>query len=536
MKRLAATLAVLAALAIAAFWTIEGGFGPRTELKIVSGSENEALEPLITDWASDNRVDVTVSYKGSVDISRILGEGTSGEFDAVWPANSLWIELGDTGKVVHHDASILRSPVVLGVKRSIAEKLGWQGRDDITVQAIQKAARDGAFRLAMTSATQSNSGASAYFGFLYALAGNPDVLTLDGLNDPALQEQVRDLLGQVDRSSGSSGWLKDSLVTHYDEFDAMFNYEALVIEANQALTAAGKEPLYVIYPANGLSVADSPLGYVDKGDAAKEEAFLALQAYLLSPPVQARLVSLGRRAGLIGLAADQADPQVWNSAWGIDLARAIAPIPTPSSEVIGEALRLYQTELRKPSLTIWVLDVSGSMEGEPIEQLKQAMTLLLDPDAAAVNLLQPSSRDVTIVLPFNHHAFPPMTVAGADRDQLASILREVRNLRADGGTDLYGALWRAIETLKPYYNEGTLFDYLPAIVAMTDGASDRDNRNKLLASLRDSGFGQDVPIHAIAFGAADEEQLKELNEATIGRLFTAGSDLAAALRKAKGYN
>ena len=71
---------------------------------------------------------------------------------------------------------------------------------------------------------------------------------------------------------------------------------------------------------------------------------------------------------------------------------------------------------------------------------------------------------------------------------------------------------------------------------MTDGASDRDNRNKLLASLRDSGFGQDVPIHAIAFGAADEEQLKELNEATIGRLFTAGSDLAAALRKAKGYN
>ncbi|MCB1218982.1 substrate-binding domain-containing protein, partial [bacterium] len=205
---------------------------------------------------------------------------------------------------------------------------------DITVQAIQNAARDGAFRLAMTSATQSNSGASAYFGFLYALAGNPDVLTLDGLNDPALQEQVRDLLGQVDRSSGSSGWLKDSLVTHYDEFDAMFNYEALVIEANQALTAAGKEPLYVIYPANGLSVADSPLGYVDKGDAAKEEAFLALQAYLLSPPVQARLVSLGRRAGLIGLAADQADPQVWNSAWGIDLARAIAPIPTPSSEVI----------------------------------------------------------------------------------------------------------------------------------------------------------------------------------------------------------
>lgn len=511
-------------------------FGNRTELHIVSGSENRALEPIILDWAKDNRVAVQVTYLGSVDIARALSDGPNTIYDAVWPANSLWIELGDTRKVVKHRESILRSPVVLGLKRSIAEQLGWVGRDDVTIQEIQSAARNDSFSLSMTSATQSNSGASAYFGFLYALSGDPDVLTDAHLGDSAVLENVRDLLAQIDRSSGSSGWLKDSFVENPDVFDAMFNYEALVIEANQAFERIGSEPLYTVYPANGLSVADSPLGYVSKGDAAKEEAFLALQSHLLSDDVQDMLVGLGRRAGLIGLSASSADPNIWRADWGIDLERAIAPIPAPDSGVIGEALTLYQTELRKPSLTVWVLDVSGSMEGEPLDELKSAMRLLLDPDSAAVNLLQPSQRDVTIIMPFNHGAFEPLILKGADPGALNDAIRQVDRLEAKGGTDLYGALINALGTLEPYAENDTLFDYLPAIVAMTDGASEVDNRPQMLRFLDQSGYGRDIPIHSIAFGNADEAQLEELSDKTIGRMFKAGSDLAKALRSAKGYN
>ncbi len=527
---------MIAAVAAVALFNLWSGGGTRTSLHIVSGSENEALEPLITEWGEDNGVDVRVTYLGSVDISRELGKGKQTEFDAVWPANSLWIELGDSQKVVKHDRSVLRSPVVLGLRRSIAEDLGWVGREDVTIQDIQQAAREGRFRLSMTSATQSNSGASAYFGFLYALSGNPDVLAMENLTDPDVQDQVRDLLAQVDRSSGSSGWLKSALVANPQAFDAMFNYEALVIEANQDLIRAGQEPLYAVYPANGLSVADSPLGYIDKGDDAKEEAFLALQDYLQTSEAQDLLTGLGRRTGLIGLGAGSADTSVWNPDWGIDLDRAIAPIPTPSAAVIGEALRLYQTDLRKPSLTVWVLDVSGSMGGAPIDELKEAMALLLDPDAAAVNLLQPSARDVTIILPFNHDTLRATTVEGSDPATLAAALARVRQLEADGGTDLYLALYRGFEMLRKWSDDGTLFDYLPAIVAMTDGASDVGNRPELLEYMSNSGFARDVPIHAIAFGKADEDQLKEVSTLTIGRLFNAKGDLAKALRSAKGYN
>ncbi|OZA07339.1 MAG: hypothetical protein B7Y02_14130, partial [Rhodobacterales bacterium 17-64-5] len=391
-------------------------------------------------------------------------------------------------------------------------------------------------RLEMTSATQSNSGASAYFGFLYALAGNPDVLTMDNLKDPAVLDGVRKLLAQVERSSGSSGWLMDALVANPGSYDAMFNYESTVLEANQALTAAGQEPLYIIYPANGLSVADSPLGFVAKGDAAKEAAFLKLQEFLLSANTQKTLSDLGRRSGLIGMEAQNPNPQVWKADWGADLKRDIAPVPTPGADVIAEALSLYQTELRKPSLTVWVLDVSGSMGGDPIARLKQAMGLLLDKKAAALNLLQPSSRDVTIIIPFSDRIGQPIIVKGANEADLNAALAQVDQLEAGGGTDLYGALAAAIQVLQPYKDNGTLSNYLPAIMAMTDGASDMANFDYFHQIRDQSGFGRDIPIHAIAFGDADMSQLTALTSDSIGRLFTAGADLANALRQAKGYN
>ena len=536
MKRIVLILAVLAVAAVAMVAGL-GLMAPTpVALSIVAGSENKTLEPLMKEWASRNNIALSITYLGSVDISRELEKGTLGTYDAVWPAQSLWIALGDTQKVTKHAESILRSPVVLGLKKSIAQRLGWVGRQDVSVQMIADAAGKGAFRLAMTSATQSNSGASAYIGFLYAMAGNPDLLTMANLNDTKVQDGVRKLLAQVDRSSGSSGWLKDSLVANPAAYDAMFNYESTVLEADRALTAARQEPLYIIYPANGLSVADSPLAYVDKGDATKEAAFLNLQTFLLSSDTQKTLSDLGRRSGLVGIEAQGADPAVWNLDWGADLKRDIAPVPTPGPDVIAAALSLYQTELRKPSLTVWVLDVSGSMGGAPIDQLKQAMTLLLDKKTAAVNLLQPSRRDITIIIPFNDQVGQPIVVKGSADADLAAALAQIDQLQAGGGTDLYGALGTALQALQPYKDDGTLFTYLPAIVAMTDGASDMVNFDWFTQIKTQSGFGSDIPIHAIAFGAVDMNQLTNLTTGSIGRLFIADDDMAGALRQAKGYN
>jgi Ca-activated chloride channel homolog len=416
------------------------------------------------------------------------------------------------------------------VKKSMAQAMGWTDKA-VVVSDMLAAAREGKLRFSMTSATQSNSGSSAYLGFLHALAGSPDVLRMEHLSNPQIQSDLKELLSKINRSSGSSGWLKTSIVEHPERFQAMINYESMIIEANRELMAKGQEPLYAIYPADGIMIADSPLGYVDKGDPRKKEIFAKLQQYLLSDEVQQKILAMGRRTGLVGLNPDSADKRVFNPDWGIDIAKIISPIPTPSEEVIRKALELYQVSLRKPSCTAYVVDVSGSMEGKGIEELKAAMTTLLDPAQAARYLLQPSAEDVHIIVPFNSQPLNGVMVSGNGVETMNNLLNFVQSLAPGGGTDIYSAAARAIDVVS---NVPNIDKYFPAIILMTDGQS-KGEIGMLKQAMDRTPLGHDIPIHSITFGDASETQLKEISEISIGRVFQ-GQDLIKAFRQAKGYN
>ena len=508
------------------------GGGPAQSLRILSGSENRSLEPLLKRWGERNRTDVQVEYLGSVDAMLQLAEGAT-TYDAVWPAQSLWIDLGDRKKVTRYQQSLMRSPVVFGVKKSVARSLGWVG-NDVTVEQILRAAEAGKLRFMMTSASQSNSGASAYLGFLYAFAGRPEVLTGAHLERPQVCERIRRILGSVNRSSGSSGWLKDLFVQKYDQYDAMVNYEALVIEANQELIRNGKEPLYAVYPTDGLTLADSPLAYVDHGDAQKEKLFLALQENLLSPEVQREILATGRRVGLSGLDTSAADPALFNPDWGINAKRVLNPIRMPPAPVIREALDLYQTAFRKPSYTVYCLDYSGSMQGQGIADLKAAMRLLLTPSEARRYLLQASAKDVVRVIPFNHAPIADWTASGNGANAQSALFRQIDSLKESGGTDIYTPVMRAFDDLKQV---SKLDDYFPAVILMTDGRSNRGgNFATLQQHLQQSGVNADVPVFAVLFGEASEDQLREITTSTFGRIFDGRKDLVRAFREARGYN
>lgn len=509
-----------------------GEKAPPVSLNIISGSENKSLEPMIQSFAQANNMNVNISYKGSVDIMLGLEQGQGLPYDAVWPANSLWLRMGDTRRVTKHEKSIMRSPIAFGVKKSVAQKLGWIGKD-VRVADILTAAENGELRFAMTSATQSNSGASAYLGFLHAMAGSPDVLNATHLEDTTIQDQVRRLLHTVNRSSGSSGWLKDMFLEHYFRYDAMVNYEALIIEANQALVTQGKEPLYAIYPVDGLMVANSPLAYVDKGSAEKEQAFLKLQEHLSSPESRAAIGQMGRRSGLVGLSVDNPNPAVFNPDWGIDTKRVIAPIPLPAEAVFREALSLYQTSLRKPSLTVYVLDYSGSMRGEGIAALREAMETLLEPELAKRYMLQSSAKDQHIVVPFNGEVIDTWKASGNDPQTLRQLLRQVLQQQEGGGTHIYKATTEAFRQIAAY--EEQLTDFFPAVILMTDGRSE-GGVAPMLDQLKQYPFYRDIPVFSITFGDADESQLQDIVKHMDGRVFNGRKNLVDTFRKAKGYN
>ena len=499
--------------------------------RVLSGSENQALEPIIQDFAKDEKITVEITYQGSIDIMRELANGTSSRYDAVWPANSMWILLGDTTGTVQLSSSIMRSPVVFGVKKSVAKQLGWIGAD-VTVTDILAAAESEQLTFMMANAAQSDSGAAAYLGFLYAFAGHPDLLTSADLQSPEVRDKIKRILGTVSRTAGDSGYLKDLFVQEYDSYDAMVNYESAIIETNQTLVQSGREPLYVLYLRDGTAIADSPFAYIDKRDAEKRVTFQKLQAHLLSDDVQHQLLALGRRAGL-GINPDPAlvDQSVFNSDWGIDTQRILTPINIPDAAVVKEALTLYQTALRKPSLTVLALDFSSSMIGAGEGELKVAMRMLLDQESATQHLLQASPEDITIIIPFNDKVMNVWTVEGNDPAQFQSLIGQIGVTPARGGTDIYSPIIEGLKLIKKHGTDG----YSPAVVVMTDGKSgDGKDFGDLYRYVALNGM-ESVPIFAITFGDASVDQLTEIANLSAGAVFNGNDDLVSAFRTVRGY-
>ena len=492
-------------------------------IRILSGSENEELETVIDECSQATGVEIEMDYKGSVDIMRELESGAE-EYDAVWPASSIWLSMGDVDHVGKHSRSIAMTPVIVGIRERLAEELGFKEKD-VSVKDILAAIQDGKMSFCMTSATQSNSGASAYIGFLYALLGKQEGMTVGDLQGERLRDDITGLLGGVERSSGSSDWLKDLFLK--EDYDAMVNYECLIIDANRQLESEGKEPLYIVYPYDGLSIADSPLGYVDHGDSQKEEAFQAVQQYLLSEEAQSQIEATGRRISANGVSDENRD--VFKEEWGIDTERILSPIQMPDSDVLMEALNLYQTSFKKPSLNIYCLDFSGSMEGTGETQLKDAMSQILLQENASKNFLQANAGEVNEVIFFDNTILDIERAADDSDEALAQLYQKVADFQIAGGTDIYNAAAQALAEASSY----DLEKYTPAIILMTDGVSDYNYRT--FQNAWDT-LGIDVPVFSITFGAADPTQLEELAEATGGRVFDGTQDLTEAFRSVKGYN
>ena len=494
----------------------------RQSLRILSGSENQELEPILEDFSRESGIRVEMTYQGSLDIMRVL-EQDEIAYDAVWPASSLWLNVGDTGHRVKHGESVSISPVVFGIRQSLAEELGFVGRE-VSVRDILDAITAGKLKFCMTSATQSNSGASAYIGFLYALLGNPDMITEEDLENEQLQSDIQALLSGVDRSSGSSDWLKDMFLE--GGYDAMVNYECLIIQANEELESRGEETLYVVYPYDGLTLADSPLGYVDNGDDDKETAFLELQEYLLSEDVQNEIQRTGRRTGYTGISDENRD--VFRTDWGVQPDRVLSTMRMPSTDVLFQALNLYQTDFKKPSLSIYCLDYSGSMSGKGNEQLVAAMEQLLIQENAEKNFLQASKDEVNVLIFFDDQVLAEYTAVGSGTE-LEALYDKVESQDTGSGTDMYVAAEEALQVLSHY----DLSQYTPAVILMTDGMSG-GSFDAFMEQYQE--LGEDVPVFSIMFGDADSEQLEELAAATNARVFDGREDLIDAFRKVKGYN
>ncbi|MBO5397869.1 MAG: substrate-binding domain-containing protein [Clostridia bacterium] len=492
-----------------------------TSFKIISSSENQDLDKYLKEYANQKDITLEIDYAGTLDIMEKLNSGE--EYDAVWASNSMWVYMLENVSTSNSKSTSI-NPVVFGIKKKKAEELGFTDREIYTADIVN-AIKSGDLKFSMSNPTQTNTGATAYLGLLTTLAGSPEVLREEHLQDEQLKTELISLFSGLERSSGSEDFLEELFIN--GDYEAVVTYEFSIININKQLEAAGKEPLYILYPVDGVSISDSPLAYIDHKDENKKQFFTEFQEYILSDEGQKLLSQNGRRTWYGGTNAN-ADKTVFNPEWGIDTTKYIVPLKMPGTDIIKKALAMYQTELRKPIHTVFCLDYSGSMSGEGYKDLTNAMTYILDEQKASANLLQFASKDKITVIPFSGKILGEWHTDNGVETQ--SLINNILTLQPTGSTNIYDTSIRALEIL----NSENLENYNVSVILMTDGMSNAGSYTNLARKY--NYMDKDIPIYSIMFGNAYEDELEEIANLTNAKVFDGKSDLLKAFKEVRGYN
>ena len=188
------------------------------------------------------------------------------------------------------------------------------------------------------------------------------------------------------------------------------------------------------------------------------------------------------------------------------------------------AVRAAWTELRKPARVLLVLDVSGSM-GVSAGGGKTRLELA---QAAAVNgLAQLSDADEVGLwtFPEQGQVYWQQMPLGPLGPQRQLMIARIQQLIPSGGTPLYAATRKAVETVRA----GAGDDTINAIVVMTDGQNEYPDDNDLDGLVRQLGeqaLEGGIRVFTIAYGQdADLDAVKRISEASRAAAYDATDPL-----------
>lgn len=482
---------------------------------ILAGSELKDLEPAITAAARGAGVEVQMSYAGTLDAVERINAGE--RFDALLPPNGAYPALALDTKPLARD-KLFYSRIALGVKAAKLRQLGWDARAPNWAE-IAQAAATGKLRYAMTSASGSNTGMSALFAVASASAGKSEDLAVADVKP----ELIKAFLSGQKLTAGSSGWLAEAFVKAPAELDAMVNYEAVILRANERLQPADR--LTLVYPRDGMISADYPLMLLQ---AARRDDYAKLVAALKAPAFQGE--------ALAAAFLRPANPEVKPAA---ALPQgAVAELAFPNRlDVIDAVLGSYQAQWRKPSTSIFVLDISGSMRSDGrIDAMREALKVLAGAgeNSATARYAAFQQRERVVLIPFDDKVEPPQRIA-FDGDLEAArrqVLASADTLAPRGGTGIFSALDVAQQLAAEERKADA--DRFVSIVLLTDG---ENNKGLRFDDFRAKYEGRvAAPVFPIVFGEANQSQMQALAALTGGREFDGRkARLAQVFREIRGY-
>ena len=515
--------AVLAAVVLATSALAGCSLGPSSTLNVLAGSELKDLEPMLGDIQNATGVQLVLNYIGTLDGAQEIQNGTANA-DAAWFSHSAYLSLlpGVGSKIVAQQ-KIMLSPVIIGVKQSVAQSFGWLNNPDVTWKDIQARAADGSFHFAMTNPAASNSGFTALIGVASALSGSSDAIDTGTIDQDALKGFFK---GQT-LTAGSSGFLADDYVRQQDSVDGIINYESVLM----GLNAGGQlhEQLALIYPKEGIITADYPFMLLNKD---KQDAWQKVVDYLRTPDVQKKIMAnTARRPVVPGVALDSRFP-----------TQTLVELPFPSKlDTINALLTVYLDQIRTPATATFVLDLSGSMAGDRLDSLQTALTSLTGLDTSLTGQFARfrAREDVTFIT-FSSDVIDNQTFTIDDTDPNSADMTQIRafvdGLTTYSQTAIYTALTAAYQNVSN--EQATDPNRLYSIVLMTDGENNTgytfDQFKEWYATLPPAV--QAVHVYPILFGEGNTDEMNALATLTGGKTFDAQSgDLTDVFKQIRGY-
>lgn len=492
-------------------------------LYILSSYENRSFENEVKKYAKSIGKSVHFDYMGDLEIVDELNVNYK-NYDAVWLSNSMWSYMLDNPYLTTDSKSISVSPIVFGIRKSKAKELGLVDNNDITTTIILNLIKEKKIKYVMSSVTQTNSGATAYLGFLSSLANNPEVLTEEMLMDETLQNNLVSLFSGVERVSGDDKYLEKMFLNDND-FESVIASESSLININNELEKKNKEPLYLIYPKDGVAINDSMFSFINNNKD-KEELFLAIQSYLLSDDGQRKLEENGVRTWYGGINSSSLG-NVFKKEWGIDTSKYLNVTKFPSKKVITSAINLYIEKFRKPTHVVFCLDYSGSMSGEGQKELTNAMDYILNYDKASKDKIQFSKQDKITVITFDSNVRDVWSTNSGLETR--NLINSINNSKPNGATALYDAIRKGLSILDKEDDS-----YTKTVIAMTDGVINVGNFYDLQRVYKK--LNNKIPIYSITFGDANYRQLEEIANLSNAKVFDGKTSLLKAFKEVRGYN
>ena len=207
---------------------------------------------------------------------------------------------------------------------------------------------------------------------------------------------------------------------------------------------------------------------------------------------------------LFGQFASQAPAQKLATEYGFNQLSDYTPtFAPPPGEVLIEAQRVWKRkkDAGRPIVAVFLGDVSGSMEGVPLRNLKRALmtgSQFIDPE-----------NSIGLVV-FNQEVKQLLPIGKFTLNQRALFAAAVQDTRAGGGTAMYDGILVALKMLVAAKAKQP--ECKPLLIVLTDGET---NTGLSFDKVKPVLAGVKIPIYTIGYNAKLDvlRQISAINEA-----------------------